>query len=1131
MYRGHTARLRQALAGSVALAVVGAGLALAQEANFAIPAQPLDLTLREISRRTGENILFRPESVTGRRAPALNGKMNAQDAINRVLAGSGLTAISDGSGGLVIMEASPKNLRAASVEEAAQPDTAVETVVVTGSRIPQTTITSASPVTVVGQRELKFSGTTDVTTLLNGLPQVFASQNANLSNGATGTDNVNLRDLGVSRTLVLIDGSRLMPGDPADPAADVNTVPAALVDHIELLTGGASAVYGSDALAGVVNFIMRKDFEGIEVDGTYSIAQNNNDTARWRNIIQDQIDIGVPGFAEPGKDVWNGASEDATLIMGVNSDNGKGNISAWLGYRSTAAVLESSREYSECSLTGTGTKDICQGSSNYNLWISLDDYYAGASRNFFFQTGTGNPGSGKFVPFTQAPDQYYNFASTNYFQRPDTRYTGGFFAHYDVDKELRLFASLMIMNDDTVAQIAPSGLFFGSGTGPDFTVYVNCSNPLMTPQENYLLCGQLNGDQRTTINGRTFWNGAGNGAAQTGNPDGVAGQANLYIGRRNLEGGERRSELRHANYRIKIGATGDLGSGWSYNVYAQEGYTQYQNISTGDFSTSRAQNALEVDPATGQCYAAESGVSPSCVPLDIFNGIGSITPAMQNYVAAAAMQQGWTQEQIISSSMTGDLGEWGLKSPWARDAALAVFGAEYRQEMLAYSPDAEFRTGDIEGQPPVLAVPPSGYNVGEGFTELQLPVIQNVPAIEDLSLKGGYRYSSYSRAGDTNTWYGSVDWQPMDDIRFRASMQRAVRAPNVVELFTPPLIVGLQTNYPFGDPCAAITTGECAKVPNDGTLILRCPTQCNAQVGGNPSLNPEASNTRTAGIVLTPSFIEDFSATVDWWNIDIAQYISTIPPQEILDECYGPQATANSAAFFCPFVHRAPNGILYGPGYVANDAVNTGYLKTSGVDISLDWQADTADWFGVHEGTLSFNLIGTWLNTLVNEAVPVTPLTAGLASRSSYNCAGLFGTICGDAPKWRHKLRVTWDSPFDVQVSVQWRYNGAVSLDSDTSTRLIGGGPGVTQCGSFTVTGIGDCPDAHISSYSYFDLSAAWTVRSGVELRAGVENIFDLEPPILSVFAVPTTTGNGNTLTGGYDVLGRTFFVSTTLKY
>jgi outer membrane receptor protein involved in Fe transport len=982
--------------------------------------------------------------------------------------------------------------------------------------------------------EFNYAGATDVATIVNNLPVVFPSQNANVSNGATGTDNINLRDLGPSRTLVLIDGSRLMPGDPTVVAGDINTIPAALVDHIELLTGGASAVYGSDALAGVVNFIMRRNFDGMEVDGTWEISQNDNDTQRWRDLTQVQIDLGAPGFAQAPRNIWNGQTADATLILGFNSPNGKGNITAYLGSRTMAAVLESTREYSECALQSTGTADICQGSSNFNRWISFDNIYGGVPVSQYFQTGTGKAGSGAFEPFTAAPDQFYNFGATNYFQRPDTRYTGGFFAHYDLNRRFRIFADLMFADDDTVAQIAPSGLFLGSGTGPDFTVYVNCGNPLMTAQENRLLCGQLPGDAQVTVNGRTFWNGAGNDPALSGNPDGEAGQANLYIGRRNIEGGDRRFELRHTAYRLKLGITGEIGDGWSYNLYAQEGFTDYAQLSTNNFSTSRVQNALEVDPVTGQCYGAESGVAPACVPLDIFNGIGSITPAMLDYVAAPAIQEGWTEEKIVSGAMTGDLREWGMKSPWAQNAVQAVLGGEYRQETLAFHPDEEFQTGDIEGiGVPVLAVPAASLDVAEGFTELQLPVIQEARLIEDLTLKGGYRYSSYSRAGETNTWYGAAEWQPVDDVRFRASMQRAKRAPDVVELFTPRQISQFSSSYPGSDPCATITTGQCANVPNAGTLLLFCPSGvCNDQIGGNPSLISETSNTRSAGIVLTPSFLDGFDATVDWWSIDVAQYISTIPVQETLDECYGPHATPASEAFFCPFVHRGANGTLYGAGFVAADSINTGYLKTKGVDFSLNWQADTADWFGTNEGTVSLNLVGTWLDTLVNEAVPANPLTAGLATRSAYNCAGLFGPVCGaPAPKWRHKARVTWATPLDVQFSLQWRFTGATSLDANTSTRLVGGGPGLTNCGNFTVAGIGDCVNAHISSYSYFDLAASWQMRPGVELRGGVNNVFDIEPPILSQDALVLGIGNGNTYTGIYDVLGRSLFVSATVKY
>jgi outer membrane receptor protein involved in Fe transport len=302
---------------------------------------------------------------------------------------------------------------------------------------------------------------------------------------------------------------------------------------------------------------------------------------------------------------------------------------------------------------------------------------------------------------------------------------------------------------------------------------------------------------------------------------------------------------------------------------------------------------------------------------------------MLKYVSADAQELGWTQEGIVSGSMTGDLGDWGVKSPWAQTSATAVLGAEYRQEASAFLPDLEYQIGDIEGTPAIPAVPAGGFNVGEGFTEIQLPVVQNIPMVEDATLKGGYRYSSYSAAGSTNTWYAAADWQVMDDVRYRASMQRAVRAPNVLELFTPQTTASFEATYPGSDPCRTITTGQCAKVPNDGTLLLACPEGvCNDQVGGNTALKPETSTTRTIGIVFTPTFLDGFSATVDWWNIDVSNYIAVLPVQEILNDCYGRTATAASEGYFCPFVHRTALGQLYGGGYVSDDNVNTGYLKT-----------------------------------------------------------------------------------------------------------------------------------------------------------------------------------------------------------
>jgi outer membrane receptor protein involved in Fe transport len=1018
----------------------------------------------------------------------------------------------------------------------AQQSSTAETVVVTGSRIPQTGIYSTSPVTAVNQQELKFEGTTDVTTLVNNLPSVFVDQNAGVSNGASGTANVDLRGLGAKRTLVLVDGTRLMPGDPQDPVADLNDIPAALVDHVDVLTGGASAVYGSDALGGVVNFVMRHDFEGVEIDGTYSVNEADNNQSNFRNLISEEG--GAPGFNQSKEGIWNGQTEDTTFLIGSNTENGKGNITGYLSYRSVSAVWESSRDYSACTIGVSGPQSLsCAGSSNYNRFISLDNLEIGGGGTPWdnFELGTGAPGSGTFVPFTGV-NQLFNYGALNYIQRPDTRYTGGFFAHYDENKELNIYANFMFANDQTQGQLAPSAVFLGSGTVSGYAQNINCGNPLMTAQENKILCGDLPGDTQTTVIGPsgpfTFWNGNGNF---------TPGQAKLEVGRRALEAGDRQYNFQHGSYRMQIGAKGDLGNGWSYDVYGQYGYTTATQDIANQLSKARVQSALEVDPTTGQCFGNEINppTAPGCVPLDIFNGFGSISRAMLGYSGATGLQTGFTEEAIVSGSITGDLGAWGGQSPWAKNPIAVSIGSEYRQERLGLSPDYEEQSNDLYGAGgPVAPVPNSGFNVTEGFTEVKVPLIQEMPFVEDFTLNGGYRYSSYNIAGATTTYKYGAEWQPIDDFRVRGSVQRAVRAPNVLELFSPDS-VGLFSGQdpcsaganggagPNGNEvhnCSAATGGAHVNPGNVNSPILTCPaTQCNAESGGNLHLKPEVSETRTIGLVLTPSFFDGFNATVDWFNIKVNKFIAGVSPNLALDECYN--SGPNPDSFFCNFVHRSPaSQQIFGNGFVQATGTNTGYLQTKGIDFETNYTTDLSN-FGLKDfGSVDLNVKGTWLTDLSTSEFPNFP---------AFNCAGQYGLICGTPnPKWRQYTRVTWSSPWDVDFSLAWRYIGAVGLDADSSDFLVGGNPGNTLCpGGKTIQGIGDCWDSRLSSYSYIDLSFDWTVREGIDLRGGVNNVFNLEPPVIGTAELPLPIGNGNTFAGVYDTLGREFFAGVTIKY
>ncbi len=1016
-------------------------------------------------------------------------------------------------------------------------DQSTETVVVTGSRIPQQGLYSPSPVTAIGQQEMKFEGTTGVETLLNNLPSVFADQTSGVSNGATGTATVDLRGLGSVRTLVLVNGTRLAPGDPKVPVADLNQIPAALVDHVEVLTGGASAVYGSDALAGVVNFVMRKDFEGIEFDGQYGIAEADNTNGTYRGLIA------AAGDQEPKENILDGANETGTLIMGTNTANGKGNVTAYLAFNNTEPVFAGARDFGACTLGTAGAGHACAGSSNFKRFISLDNASAASQPYDFFENGTGAQGSGSFVPYTGANNQHFNFGALNYLQRPDTRYSGGFFAHYEVNKELDIYSSFMFSDDHTVAEIAPRGLFLGVGAISGAFDQINCNNPFLVadPSEATALCGEItpgaiDNVQTIVVAGHSVPNPAFGETLATAFPATVAcplggplcngfdtgnngagnftpGQALLEIGRRAVEGGNLATDLRHTSYRMQVGARGDLGDGWSYDVYGQYSTSLFTQIDTGFFSIAKTQQALEAIPGTGaqagQTVCASG--TPPCVPLNIFDGLGSITKAMLGFVQVPGIQLGYTEEQILSGNLTGDLGEYGIQSPFAKSPVAVSFGSEYRAEYLQLTTDEEYQSGDLAGAGgATLSQPRAGFNVVEGFGEIKVPLVQDKPFVEDLSFNAGYRYSSYSTAGAVSAYKYGAEYQPVDDVRFRASYERAVRAPNVLEAFSPDNVVLISAQ----DPCSGTASSNaCAGVPHSGTALLECPAnQCNQLVGGNASLKPEIGDTRSIGVVLTPTFLDGFTATVDYFNIDVTNAISSVSPTVTLAQCYPSNASGKAPnAFFCSLVHRSAGGQIFGAGFVTATTTNTGFEHTKGWDMEANYNFNFDSWSMTQGyGALQFAFVGTYLQSFAVEPLP------GLGS---YDCAGLYGQTCGTPePKWRHRLRTTWATPWDVDFSANWRYLNGVNLDTNTTQALL-------------TNGKADVADRTINDYWYLDLAGDWNVREGVSLHAGVNNVFDRLPPALSSGVLPTGVGNDNTFPGTYDSLGRTFFVGATIKY
>jgi outer membrane receptor protein involved in Fe transport len=675
----------------------------------------------------------------------------------------------------------------------------------------------------------------------------------------------------------------------------------------------------------------------------------------------------------------------------------------------------------------------------------------------------------------------------------------GAFAHYEINPKADVYLDTMFSDDRTFSQVAPSGAFIGTGLFSG-NVHVNCDNPLMSAAQQSTFCA---------------------GLAPT---DDVV----MRIGRRDIEGGPRIDDLRHTAYKIDLGVKGDLGGGWSYDSYLQYGITIYNENFSNEWSVSRVQNALEVVDVGGvpTCKVVVENIDPKCVPLDVFAGLGSLSPASLAYVKAQGFKTGYTREAVANLSITGDLGQYGVKSPWAGSGVSIAFGGEYRREGLQLDTSRDFQLNDLYGQgAATLPVPSSSFQVKEGFTELRAPIVEDMPAFHSLTADLQARYSDYSTAGTTWTYAAKLDWAPISDFRFRASYQRAVRAPNILELFTPER----SQNFSGQDPCSSrgglgplFTLAQCENTgvtPGQyGSSVLDCvSSQCKELTGGNTALKPEKADTYSAGIVLTPHFIHGFTATIDWFSIKLNNEIATIPPQTAVQQC-----ALTASPLFCSLVHRDAFGTIGSDvGYVIATNVNTGFLKTSGIDFGAQYRVNLSDWHLGDHGSLAFSFNGTYTHELVNEPVP------GLGT---YDCAGLYGGVCanqfnGPTPQWRHTLRITWNSPWKVALSANWRYISSVGISFNPANN--GNNPLLN-------TGNVDVHDAHIPAYSWFDLAGTWAIKEGMTLRFGVNNILDKDPPIVDSNAYPASGppfGNGNTFPGTYDALGRQVFVGITADF
>jgi iron complex outermembrane receptor protein len=1018
----------------------------------------------------------------------------------------------------------------------------VEEVVVTGSRLSTPNETAISPVTSVSAVDIQQTGLTRVEDVLNNLPMVFAGQNSTTSNGADGTATVDLRGLGNQRTLTLVDGLRLGPGSAFGGRnySDINQIPAALIERVDILTGGASSVYGADAVAGVVNFILNTHFEGVRVDAGYHFNQHDNSNQAGTDALIQAAD-----FPVPSGNVNTAFGKNAAILVGSNFAENKGNATAYITYDNQGAALQSQFDYSACALSGNNTYAPtslnCAGSSTSAkngaggrfLFTGWPSYATIGPANGYTVDGAQ---SGLFRPF-QIPNDLYNYGPLNYYQTPNERWTAGGFVNYDVNSHINVYTSIMWMRNSSQAQVAPSG-DFGNG------VFIPCADPLLNASQQAVFCNKTlqaaQGNPAETFNGISY--------------PGL----NTYPLRRNVEGGNRIATFITNSAREVLGMKGDFGDAqgaWTYNVYGQHSTVDTLFGNLNYFSNSATEQALNCLPATpgsktpicggptnplgvgfgpgGSFIGPSTGntaFSPnaSAVPWNIWAPNG-VTPAALAFLSIPVQAQGTVTEYVADGSVTGDLGKYGVKLPTADQGLQANFGVEWREDSSNYTPDYISQQGLAAGgggaTPPVAGE----FSVREVFTELRLPLAQHQPFAEDLSLEGGYRYSKYSEGFDTNTYKLGLDWAPLHDIRFRGSYQRAVRAPNIGELYTPPT-VGLDGSL---DPCAVPLKPGSSTVLANGVTLKQCelsgvtPAQFGniapntsfqyyGLTGGNPNLQPEIADTYTVGFVLTPHVLPNLSASIDWFDIKIKDVIGPITANVILAGCLNSNGDLAQQDYFCNRVHRAGNGSLWlsTSGYVSDVNENQGGLTTEGFDVKLSYRQPLA---GL--GSLLLALEGTRVLELITQPVQQFGLT--------YDCSGYYGAICGGSnSKWRHVFNATWSTPWDaLDLNVRWRYYAHQDSELGSGNPLLNGDGILPYPGT-----------AHIPAYSYFDLTATFNVYRSVRLELGVNNIADKVPPLVvgadcSTSSPAGANCNGNTFPGVYDAMGRYLFAHISAQF
>ena len=925
---------------------------------------------------------------------------------------------------------------------------AMAVVHITGTRITLPGTVSTSPIASIAAEEIGAAQPVAVEAFFQHLPAAAPAVGPGTNNGTGGAATIDLRGLGPNRTLVLVNGRRLVPFNLGG-AVDTNAIPLALLSRVDLMTGGASVVYGADAVSGVVNFHLKRNFTGLALTTSYGATADERDTRRRRT----------------------------DLTMGASMAGNRGNVVLSVGKTSADPLTQGARDYGVTSLnsvTGgpTGSPTTVPSAFSTGRGAGGTDALAG--------TWQIDPASGALVQ----PVQLYNANPPNYYVTGLERSQATSLANFRINRNAEVYAELFHTRSQVGATLAAAGTF-------NSTFSVPIGNPFIPAAARQQLCAHR---------------GIAAASCVEGNPTSVP----LLINRRYVELGPRYYDFDTRTLQYTLGLKGAITDDWTYDAYGSRGNADQVGTRRNWGSQSKMVQALNALNKT-TCVNPANG----CVPLNVFGGAGSITPAQLDFINLSTVMLQAVQQDVAALTFSGGLGN-GLASPLAKQPVSVALTIEQRNVLAYTRSDAALQVaGEVLGNAATFPDRSGDFRLREYALEMLVPLVSNKPLVESLNLELGYRQTDFSTAGKSHvygSWKFGGEWAPVRSLRLRGMVQSATRSPNVNELFAP--VVPALSNLAV-DPCQGNRVSQAAAnmggtlsnlcrltgVPQSeiGSVLPPSQSQINTQTGGNPELGPEQARTRTIGFVWEP--VHKLALTVDYYKIAIDQAISSPTTTDILDGCYrsalNPGLVPNAS---CALIGRNPfNGTFNGVEAkgIRTALSNLGTQSTSGVDVNFAYRMNAARW-----GSIDFS---GGVNQVQRFKFRPTPASM------ERNCLGYYSVACG-APIYKRKFnqRTTWTMGA-FSLGYNWRYLSGVIEE-----------PGGTDfLPAF----------AKIDAYHYVDMNASWNVSKILRLNVSVNNIANKQAPIVGGTIGTTFTNSGNTFPQNYDAVGRYVTFGATLQF